>query len=138
VTIPATATDVAAFLAAAPQSLGTVGATIFQVPEQPEDEIYPAAAIFCVVYAGEQDDDVGDLPHGVYKPKAQITVRGAQTPDAWATGEAKARAARDALHSASLGGSYISCRVLNGPNFIGKNDQDQPRWTINVAIRAAV
>lgn len=135
-TLPATATDVATFLAAAGH--GTVGTDIFNVPEQPESNIFPAAAVFCVLYAGDQDDYVGQTPQGIYKPKVQVTVRGAQQAAAWATGEAKARAVRDALHAVALGGSYIDCRTLNGPNFIGKNDQDQPRWTINVAIQAAV
>lgn len=133
--LPNAQLDVATRLAAA--GLGTVGVNIFAVAELPQSSTIPAKAIFVQVYGGREPDDyLGQAPSGLRYPLVQVCVRAA--PFDVETAQSASRAAWDALHRCTMSG-YLSCRCLqSAPTYLGLNDLQQPRFSINLELMAAV
>lgn len=135
-TLPNAASLVATRLQAA--SMGTLGTDIFIGAEQPSISTgVPAAAIFCVATGGPaQDDFCGDAPHGINTQRVQVVVRGAaEDPETVFT---KARNVWDALHLCTITNVLRCATQQSGPVDMGKNDQEQPRWSINLELWAQV
>lgn len=131
-TLPDAATLVATRLQAA--SMGTMGTDIFVGTEEPDGTAgIPAAAIFCVPTGGPaQDDFCGSAPHGINMQRVQVVVRGAR--EAPATAAQKARDVWDALHLCTITNVLRCATQQSAPVDMGKNDQEQPRWSINLEL----
>lgn len=133
--LPNAGLDVATHLQTS--ALGTLGVDVFAVAEMPQSDTIPAKATFVQVYGGREPEDyLGQAPSGLRFPKVQVTVRA--DPHDLETAQKVARDAWDALHRVTLAG-YLSCRCLqSAPIYLGLNDQQQPRFAINLELVAAV
>jgi hypothetical protein len=133
-----TALNAASAVATALQTAGkgTLGSTIFIGLEAPSDSLVPISCIFVVGTGGPPPDDfLGDTSkRGIKHHRVQVLVRGARND--FQAGAAAALGALEALNLATVSG-VLKCGVEQSePAFLGLNDQEQPRWTINVMLDA--
>lgn len=136
--MPKTEFDIATKLVSA--SLGTIGTSLFHCPELAPDTVIPTQAIFVASYSSPapQPYFASSNNKNFYRKMVQVVVRA--NPGDYENGITRARAVITALHLATVtdsvnSGSYMKVAVLQSePNFLGQNDMECPRWTINVEL----
>lgn len=123
------AADLAEFLE--DEGEGTVGADIFIGLERPADGIVPALCTFISVYGGPPPEPImGTAKHNIYRPRAQLLVRGAK--DGEAAAESRCRSHMEKLQRAQPTG-YLGVTLLQSAPFpLGQNKAEQPRYVFNV------
>lgn len=117
---------------------GTTGANIFRGPPRKPGNGIPVKAMFCLATGGPvpQQYTTDGSTSEVRYTSVQVTIRG--DVEAFGAGQTLARACRDALHKSTISG-YFNVEVRESePTFIGVDDQESPRWTINVSMWAQV
>lgn len=133
-----TALNAASAVATAMQAagLGTVGVDIFIGQERPSGDGFPVAAYFVLSTGGPPPDDfLGDSQRrGVKHHRVQVIVRG--VPGDLSAGLSAAISAHAALHHATVTGAIRCAAQQSEPVFIGTNDQEQLRWSINLVVDA--
>lgn len=134
-TLPTPAIDVATTLNTA--AVAVLGTSLFACPELPQSDRIPAQCIFVIPSGGPPNDDfLGDAPHGINHSRVQVVVRAA--PFDMQSGETLARNVWDALHHATING-WMECKCSQGfPVYFGLNDQQQPRWSVNLEMMRQV
>lgn len=126
--------DVAASLAAA--GLGTVGTSIFYgPPRSPTESGLSSAALWVHPFGGPPPDPFLAASQSGSFFAGNVQVWTLSAPGNFEGGIVTARAVRDALHTKAPAG-YAQCLVLESePNYLGRNEAQQHRWTSNFRLR---
>lgn len=136
--MPKTELDVATKLVSA--GLGTIGTNLWHCPEIAPNDVVPKAALFVTAYPGPPPSPyfVNPTNKNFYEKKVQIIIRA--NPGDYENGLVTARAVITALHLTTVadsvnGGNYMKVAVMQSePNFLGQDDTECPRWTVNVVL----
>lgn len=113
----------------------TDGTNVFRgAPRKPGNGV-PRKAIFCLASGGprpEQYTQGAGTTSEIRYTSVQVYVRG--DVNDFATGQTLARDTRDAVHKATVSG-YVNVEVNESePTFLGVDDQECPRWSLNVTM----
>lgn len=136
---PTTGPEVVIATMLATASVGVVGTDIFYGPESPKGTGIPHLSTWVVAYGGLAQPYFGGTQD--YREFAvQVLTRG--NPAAFAAGLARARATWAALQRGTIPGAQVSEGYLSrgslvregDPVFLGRDDQERPRWVNNVRL----
>lgn len=110
-------------------------ANLFSGPEQPPGPYIPHAAVFCVGYGGSYPITLLGVSQDIRGFDVQVLVRG--EPDNYANAQSLAYTLWQSLQrvtAPSAGYIDVLCKQ-SGPIYLGQDDTEHPRFTINVQLR---
>lgn len=109
------------------------GGNLMVGPLRPLEQSYPLISVGVLQGGGSQVPYMGDTGTSSFASRVQVMVRG--TVDAFATGEAVARAVYRKLHLSKPAG-YISVLAVEAdPVYLGPDEDGAHRWSMNFEVR---
>jgi len=111
----------------------TLGTNVFWGMVRDGAEVgIPDLCIFVVQTGGPGLESwCGEAGNSGHRPSCQVVIRG--NPRAHTAGAAVAELVKDAVHQMSLSG-YVDVVVTTDISFIGMDDRERPRWTVNAML----
>ncbi len=109
-----------------------LGTNLRTGPPRPHGSGVPLGpVVFCLQTNSAREPYLG-TDQDVCTESVQMTIR--SKVEAFALGQALALACFDAVHK-QVPADFIDTFVVNGPNYIGQDENGSHRWTINVRCR---